>query len=84
MINVDKVRDIPADWPGAMGVPITFLDKFNPAQFEILDITSHIRLENGREPYRRIMARNLRPDLPDIVDLVELFRSAGFSVEIEE
>ena len=36
-INVDKTKDIPADWAGAMGVPITFLDKFNPEQFEIID-----------------------------------------------
>ncbi len=35
-IEVSKVADIPVDYEGAMGVPITFLDKFNPAQFEIL------------------------------------------------
>ena len=35
-INVDKVCDIPMDYEGIMGVPITFLDKFNPQQFEIL------------------------------------------------
>ena len=34
-INVDKVKDIPKDYDGVMGVPITFLDKFNPDQFEI-------------------------------------------------
>ena len=34
-INVDKVADIPVDYMGAMGVPITFLDKYNPEQFEI-------------------------------------------------
>lgn len=37
-INVDKVADIPADYDGAMGVPITFLDKYNPNQFEILGL----------------------------------------------
>lgn len=36
-INVDKVTDIPMDYKGAMGVPVTFLDKHNPEQFEILD-----------------------------------------------
>ena len=36
-INVDKVKDIPKDYDGVMGVPITFLDKYNPKQFEILD-----------------------------------------------
>lgn len=35
-IDVSKTTDIPADYGGAMGVPITFLDKYNPAQFEIL------------------------------------------------
>jgi hypothetical protein len=38
-INVDKVAEIPCDYDGAMGVPITFLDKYNPDQFEILGIT---------------------------------------------
>lgn len=35
-INVDKVSDIPLDYKGVMGVPITFLDKYNPDQFEII------------------------------------------------
>jgi len=35
---VDKTSDIPIDYKGAMGVPITFLDKYNPEQFEILGI----------------------------------------------
>jgi hypothetical protein len=36
-INVDKVKDIPADYDGVMGVPLTFIDKYNPEQFEIID-----------------------------------------------
>lgn len=36
-INVDKVSDIPFDYDGYMGVPITFIDKYNPEQFEIID-----------------------------------------------
>ena len=35
-INVDKTAEIPMDYEGVMGVPITFLDKYNPEQFEIL------------------------------------------------
>lgn len=35
-INVDKTVNIPKDWDGVMGVPITFLDKYNPEQFEIV------------------------------------------------
>ena len=36
-INVNYTSDIPYDYEGAMGVPITFIDKYNPEQFEILD-----------------------------------------------
>lgn len=36
-INVDATKEIPRDYDGAIGVPITFLDKYNPEQFEILD-----------------------------------------------
>ena len=39
-INVDKVTDIPCDYPGIMGVPLTFMDKYCPEQFEIVGITS--------------------------------------------
>ena len=38
-IEVNKTTDIPYDYSGVMGVPITFLDKYNPDQFEILGIT---------------------------------------------
>lgn len=38
-IEVGRVKDIPADWTGAMGVPITFMESYNPDQFEILGIT---------------------------------------------
>ena len=38
-INVSRVADIPRDWTGVMGVPISFLDKHNPEQFEILGVS---------------------------------------------
>lgn len=38
-INVNKVADIPVDYDGIIGVPISYLDKHNPDQFEILGIT---------------------------------------------
>lgn len=44
-INVDKVKDIPEDYMGAMGVPITFLDKYCPEQFEILNCNDYKRVE---------------------------------------
>jgi hypothetical protein len=37
-IEVSKTKDIPMDYGGAMGVPITFLDKYNPDQFEIITL----------------------------------------------
>ena len=38
-INVDVTTDIPCDYAGLMGVPITFLDKYSPDQFEIIGVT---------------------------------------------
>lgn len=38
-INVEKVSNIPMDYEGVMGVPITFLDKYSPEQFEIIGQT---------------------------------------------
>lgn len=37
-INVDKVTEIPYDYDGVIGVPITFIDKYNPDQFEIIGL----------------------------------------------
>lgn len=39
-INVNKTKDIPIDYKEVMGVPITFLDKHNPEQFEILGMSA--------------------------------------------
>ena len=39
-INVDKVQDIPHDYAGVIGVPVTFLDKYNPDQFEIIGLAA--------------------------------------------
>ena len=38
-IEVSTYKEIPSDYPGIMAVPITFLDKYNPEQFEIVGIT---------------------------------------------
>jgi len=45
-INVDKTKDIPCDFEGAMGVPITFMDKYNPEQFEILGTSDNGLIDN--------------------------------------
>ena len=39
-INVNVTKEIPMDYPGVMGVPITYIDKYNPDQFEILGMAS--------------------------------------------
>ncbi len=67
-INVDKVKELPMDYEGLMGVPITFLDKYNPDQFEILGIdrelveqqtgkVSRFFIDN-KEIYARVVIRN--------------------------
>jgi len=63
-INVNKTKDIPLDYSGVMGVPITFLHKFNPEQFEIIkfrkgDDEKDLSI-NGKCPYFRILIRNKR------------------------
>jgi len=61
-INIDKVKDIPKNYLGIMGVPITFLTKYNPEQFEILGITSG-RDEFGIKPTKRyIKAKQINLD----------------------
>lgn len=43
-INVNKTTEIPIDYNGVMGVPITFMDKYNPSQFKILGCSSAIEI----------------------------------------
>ena len=65
VINVDKVSDIPLNYNGVMGVPITFVDKYNPKQFEILGVANSARwigykcltLIKGRKIYNRILIK---------------------------
>ncbi|TXJ10189.1 MAG: adenosine deaminase [Acinetobacter sp.] len=63
-INVNKTEDIPLDYGGAMGVPITFLHKFNPDQFELIKFRKGNDEKdlsvNGKCPYFRILIRNRR------------------------
>ena len=60
-INVNTYTDIPCDYNGLMGVPITFLDKYNPAQFEIVKFRKgdddRDLVINGKSPYFRILIR---------------------------
>lgn len=64
-IEVSKVVDIPCDYDGVMGVPITFLDKYNPEQFEIVKFRKGNDEKDlsikGKCPYFRILIRNKHP-----------------------
>ena len=52
-IEIAKTKDIPVDYDGLMGVPITFLDKYNPDQFEIIGLgISSSGLDIGVRPYK--------------------------------
>ena len=65
-INVDKTADIPMDFNGAMGVPITFLDKYSPEQFKLIkfrkgDDNKDLRYTidgETKQPYFRIIIKN--------------------------
>ena len=67
-IEVPYVNAIPSDYTGVMGVPLTFLDDYNPDQFEILGLDDH-RIKppqwkgsgpeiNGKAIYRRLIIRH--------------------------
>ena len=66
-IEVNKVNNIPDDYDGVMGVPITFLEKWNPDQFELLGNNRwhdgswesyDINFINGKSTYMRILIKN--------------------------
>ena len=62
-INVNKYGDIPSDYDNVMGVPITFIDRYNPKQFKILgldkDFTSDKKrgIINGKQLYARVFIK---------------------------
>lgn len=65
-INVDKTQDIPVDYDGIIGVPMTFMYKYCPDQFDIVGILNHgcdneydlaKPILNGKELYTRIAIR---------------------------
>jgi hypothetical protein len=69
-INVDKTKDIPMDFDGIMGVPITFLSKYNPDQFELIGQMVTTKIDefnhgypyiNGKKIYARILLKNRNP-----------------------
>nr|WP_224188892.1 adenine-specific methyltransferase EcoRI family protein [Campylobacter upsaliensis] len=67
-INVDEINKIPMDYDGVMGVPITFLDKHNPKQFEVVAKMTTTGIDefnfgypyiNGKKTYARILIRKI-------------------------
>ena len=75
-INVDKAKDIPVDYHGVIGVPITFIDKYCPEQFEILGIANSARwigdfpcftIIDGKKVYNRILIKHSSEE-PDIIN----------------
>lgn len=68
-IEVSKTADIPCDYYGIMGVPITFIGKHNPDQFELLgdsryhdgqDFSDDINVVNGKALYRRLLIKRVQ------------------------
>ncbi|MBO4690296.1 MAG: adenine-specific methyltransferase EcoRI family protein [Paludibacteraceae bacterium] len=66
-INVRTINDIPKDYPGIMGVPITIINRYNPEQFELIGEANHGSdnefdlfkpLLNGKLLFKRILIRN--------------------------
>jgi len=69
-VNVNKTKDIPTDYSGVMGVPISFLDKHNPDQFEIIGIDRYVEDNpnygkrftiNNKETYARVLIKHKEP-----------------------
>ena len=65
-IHIDKMNEIPMDYDGIMGVPITFMGKLNPVQFELVGLFNHgcdgpwdyaKPIVNGKERFKRIAIR---------------------------
>lgn len=69
-INVDRISDIPIDYFGTMGVPITILDRFDFEQFELLGLDRYMQGNvsgkrftiNGVEKYARVMVRYIKKE----------------------
>lgn len=60
-INVNKYSDIPKDYKGAIGVPVTFLAKYNSRQFEIINLLSSPKV-NSKEIFKRIIIQHRTND----------------------
>ena len=82
-INVNKTGEIPMDYDGIMGVPITFLDKYNPEQFEIVGNELDLNIDkgrgyiNGKRMYSRIFIRRKQQSVPyNLAEEIQLPKAA--------
>lgn len=95
-IHVARVADIPVDYDGIMGVPITFLKYYNEAQFEIVGEANHGSdnefdlfkpIVDGKETFKRILIRKRRIEVKKAMKyrILDLFCGAGgFSYGMEK
>lgn len=96
-INVKTINDIPCDYTGIMGVPITIINKYNSEQFEIIGEANHGSDNEfdlfkptikGKEIFKRILIRNKLPNIDINIQefrILDLFSGAGgFSYGMEK
>lgn len=85
-IHIRKVADIPMDYDGIMGVPITFLKYHNNTQFEIIGEANHGSDNefdlfkpklNGKEVFKRILIKKFSSTMPSEFRILDLFCGAG-------
>lgn len=87
-IHVKSITEIPYDYPGIMGVPITIVNRYNSEQFEIIGEANHGSDNeydlfkptiNGKEVFKRILIRNKHPKVEQTTRfrILDLFSGAG-------
>ncbi len=87
-INVRTINDIPCDYPGVMGVPITIINRYNSEQFEIIGEANHGSDNeydlfkptiNGKLLFKRILIKNKNPivEVAPMFRILDLFSGAG-------
>lgn len=93
-INVRRITDIPCDYPGLMGVPITIVNRYNCEQFELVGEANHGSDNEydlfkptikGKLLFKRILIRNRTPMIKARFHILDLFSGAGgFSYGMEK
>lgn len=93
-INVDRVIDIPVCYDGAMGVPITFMHKHNPDQFDVLGLSRYIDCDsrvkkdftvNGETVYMRVVIKHkktMKVELKEVLNTSKIAEISGISEDM--